>query len=157
MKKTNVMILLAMAIVVGIALVTVKAVTTTTNYTGSASYLSTDSLNKVHVVENTVSFGNSASGDIFKCIAIPAKTMVLAVTVEVLTTNSNGTAIFELGDSGSSTQYDASTDMNATSFTASPASAWEFYGTADDIRITTGAAITGGTARVRAVLADLSK
>ena len=130
---------------------------TTTNYVGSASVLSADGLDKVYVVENTVTFGSTVSNDVFLCVAVPAKHMVLAATVEVLTTNSNGSATFALGDAGSATQYDASTDMNATSVTTSPASAWEYYTSASDIRLTTLAAITGGTARVRAVIADLSK
>lgn len=158
MKKLNVMILLAIAVVLGVALVGVQAVTTTTNYTGSASVFSKDALGKVYVVENTVTIGVKAVGDIVKCVAIPANSLVMAVGIEVLTTNSNDSAIVELGDAGSSTQYDASTALNAASVAVSPASAWEYYSAASDIRLTFGtAAATGGTVRVRAVIADLSK
>lgn len=157
MKKINLLAVLAVALF-GIALVVAQAVTTTTNYVGSASVFSKDALQKVYVVENTVTVGIKAVGDIVKCIAVPAGSFVMAVGVEVLTTNSNDSAIVELGDAGSSTQYDASTALNATSVTVSPASTWEYYSAASDIRLTFGTAVaTGGTVRVRAVIADLSK
>lgn len=157
MKKMNLFVVFAVAIL-GIALVASYAVETTTNYTGSASVFSKEALQKVYVVENTVTVGVKAVGDIVKCVAIPAKSLVMAVGIEVLTTNSNDSAIVELGDAGSSTQYDSSTALNAASVAVSAASAWEYYSAASDIRLTFGTApATGGTIRVRAVIADLSK
>jgi hypothetical protein len=138
--------------------ITALAVTTTTNYVGSATELSKSALDKVYVVENTVTITTADIGDIFKCIGIKPNSLVMAVGVEVVTPNTNSTAIVELGDAGSSTQYDASTALNAASVTVSPASAWEFYSAASDIRLTIGtAAATNVTLKVRAVIADLSK
>lgn len=141
-----------------VALSAVYAVTTTTNYTGSATVLSSDTLNKVHVVENTVTITTAGVGDIIKCIGLKAGSMVIAASVEVVTANTNSSAIVELGDAGSSTQYDASTALNAASLTVSPASAWEFYSADSDIRLTVGTQVASNvTLKVRAVIADLSK
>jgi hypothetical protein len=148
---------LIVLLAISVALVA-QAVTTTTNYVGSATELSSTALNKVYVVENTVTITTAGIGDIYKCIGIKPNSLVMAVGVEVVTANTNSSAIVELGDAGSSTQYDASTALNATSVTVSPASAWEFYSAASDIRLTIGtAAATNVTLKVTAVIADLSK
>ena len=148
---------LIVLLAISVALVA-SAVTTTTNYVGSATELSSTALNKVYVVENTVTITTAGIGDIYKCIGIKPNSLVMAVGVEVVTANTNSSAIVELGDAGSSTQYDASTALNATSVTVSPASAWEFYSAASDIRLTIGtAAATNVTLKVTAVIADLSK
>jgi hypothetical protein len=148
--------LFAMAIV-SLA-ITALAVTTTTNYVGSATELSKDALGKVYVVENTVTITTAGVGDIIKCIGVKAGSLVMAASVEVVTANAASTAIVELGDAGSSTQYIASTALNATSKASSAASAWEMYSAASDIRLTIGtAAATNVTLKVRAVIADLTK
>lgn len=145
-------------LVLSMAALIASAVTTTTNYTGSATVLSSATLDKVHVVENTVTITTAAVGDIIKCIGVKAGSLVLAATVEVVTANTNSSAIVELGDAGSSTQYDASTALNATSVTTSPASAWELYSADSDIRLTVGTQVASNVVlKVRAVIADCSK
>ena len=139
------------------AALSASAVTTTTNYTGTAYPVG--ALDKVYVLENTVTISSAtAIGDIIKCIYIKAKSLVLAVGIEVVTADAGSAAIVELGDAGSSTQYVASTAVNATSFTGAAASTWEYYSAASDIRLTVGTdALTNAVIKVRAVIADLSR
>jgi len=144
--------------ILAVVALSASAVETVMNFTGSATVLSQKDAGKMYVVENKVTIATAGVGDIYKCIGVKAGSLVLAASVEVLTANTNSSSIVELGDAGSSTQYDASTALNATSITVSPASAWELYSEDSDIRLTIGtAAATNVVLKVRAVIADLSK
>ncbi|MEI6165934.1 MAG: hypothetical protein WCS52_01950 [bacterium] len=158
MKMKKIISLAIIAAIIAFA-VPAFAVNTVTNYTGSRTVFSSHDLGKIYVVENTVSFGAGAgSGDIYKCIGVPKGAAVLAVSAEVLTASSNPTAAFGIGDSGSITQYVGSTAATNVAITAAAYTTQKQYtSAADDIRLTTTAVCTGGTVRVRAVIADLSK
>ena len=132
---------------------------TVTNITGTSASLPSKALDHMYVLENTYSFASGvSSGDVVKVIGYKPNTLVMAVQTQVLTTNSNGSATFSVGDTGSTTRYTASINMNAASTNVSAASAWYLVnGTANSVDLCPLAAITGGTVRVRAIVADLSR
>ena len=145
--------ILSIAVLLASVLALSAFAVTSTNYVGSATVLPVDAVLKVYVMENTVATTALEAGDVVKCIGVPAGAMVLAVTADVNSTNSNGSKTFSMGDTSSTTTYIASINMNAVSTNMSAASTWKKYAGADSINLVAIAAITNGSVKVQAVIA----
>jgi len=131
-----------------------------TNLTVGGSSFATTALDKVFVIENTITFGAAVApaAGIINVLNIPADTVVSFVEYNVLTTNLIS-ATFDIGYGTGATTNDwaAAADANtkgAVLGTATPL----LYTAADTIDITVGAvAISNGTVRVRAMCVDVSR
>lgn len=115
--------------------------------------------NKVYTISNTVDLTAETtlvSTDIYQCLAIPADTLVMQVTIE-LTTVATGTALTcTVGDGTTADGWDAAVDLKTavgwsvsavgTDTYAVAASMGKFYDDADSIDITlaTVTSITAG-------------
>lgn len=134
----------------------------------------------VRVVTYTHDFSTLSltNGEVVKAITVPAKSLVQAVSLEVVTVGAADNTTAAVGDSSSSTGWVGATALTSTGITVSAPTVTatgpqstnltvsvsptyglgKAYSAANDVRLTAGAGtITNGKVRVRAVLVDLSK
>lgn len=67
----------------------------------------------------------AADGEVYPCLAIPAKTLVQRVWVEIIKPSTATTCSFDFGDGGSTQGWDAAVDMKGVAGTIT----YSIYGT----------------------------
>lgn len=126
-------------------------------YEGGTAGFPANALNRINVVEFELDTAvqNLSTSDTYDIVYLPAGTMVLAVVATVVTAE-GATATMGVGDSASATQFLTARDCNAVSSTASAASTWKYYATADAIRVTPNHAMDAAKIRFKVVMVDAS-
>lgn len=96
----------------------------------------------------------AGAADTYRILPIRKGTMVVAVGLEVITTDAGGGTI-SIGDAGSATQYHNAVATSAAISTASAASTWENYVAANYLLVTINtAALTTAKFRVWALVVN---